>query len=300
MQDKQIVWDGPIIDNHFHLNRNGRFLEAAKDFKNAGGTGIVLVHCPDFSNPPTTKQGHTETYRDTINMAEMVRKEHGLGVRVVLGPHPAAFAHQFIDWIEKDPTNGSHRAIQNYRDSIDAALEFVHEGLAHAIGEVGRPHWPVSDEVWRLSNQLLEETMHLAAQMKRKYESDNSFTYDAVIRSRPDFLHLHTDIEEYFDDLENVCYHINTGKTYSPNRIYSMFLLGNSKTMDILCNCWEDYGKLAETNHSINYGKYDACRMMYAQCIENQIRIQSFHRVLGDCFRLENYSDYEFFKNWYS
>ena len=166
MLDNQIVWDGPIIDNHFHLNRKGRFLDAAKDFKNVGGTGLVLVHCPDFSNPPTTKVGHTETYRDTIEMAEMVRKEHGLGVRVVLGPHPAAFAHQFIDWIDQDPENGSDRAIQNYRDSIDAALEFVNEGLAHAIGEVGRPHWPVSDEVWELSNQLLEETMHLAAQEK--------------------------------------------------------------------------------------------------------------------------------------
>ena len=161
-----MVWDGPIIDNHFHLNRKGRFLDAAKDFKNVGGTGLVLVHCPDFSNPPTTKVGHTETYRDTIEMADMVRKEHGLGVRVVLGPHPAAFAHQFIDWINQDPENGSDRAIQNYRDSIDAALEFVNEGLAHAIGEVGRPHWPVSDEVWELSNQLLEETMHLAAQEK--------------------------------------------------------------------------------------------------------------------------------------
>jgi TatD-related deoxyribonuclease len=97
-------------------------------------------------------------------MAEMVRKEHDINVRVVLGPHPAAFAHQFIDWIEHDPENGSQRAIQNYRDSIDGALDFVHEGLAHAIGEVGRPHWPVNDDVWRLSNQLLEETMHLAAQ----------------------------------------------------------------------------------------------------------------------------------------
>jgi TatD-related deoxyribonuclease len=164
MQEKQIIWDGPIIDNHFHLNRKGRFLEAAKDFKNAGGTGLVLVHCPDFSNPPTTKEGHIETYRDTIEMAEMVRKEHDINVRVVLGPHPAAFAHQFIDWIEHDPENGSQRAIQNYRDSIDGALDFVHEGLAHAIGEVGRPHWPVNDDVWRLSNQLLEETMHLAAQ----------------------------------------------------------------------------------------------------------------------------------------
>jgi TatD-related deoxyribonuclease len=41
-------------------------------------------------------------------------------------------------------------------------LELVHEGKAHAIGEVGRPHWPVSDRVWGLSNQLLEETMSLA------------------------------------------------------------------------------------------------------------------------------------------
>ena len=143
-------------------------------------------------------------------------------------------------------------------------------------------------------------TMHLAAEMKRKYEKDNSFTYDVVIRSRPDFLHLHTDIEKYFSDLENICYHINTGKTYAPNRVYPMFLLSDSKTMDKLCRSWLDYDKITETNHSINYGKYDTCRLMYAQCIENGIRMQSFDKVLGDCFRLENYSDYEFFENWYS
>ena len=63
------AWQGPILDNHFHLNRKGRFLEAARDFKKAGGTSIVLVHCPDFKSPPTTKQGHQESYQDTINMA---------------------------------------------------------------------------------------------------------------------------------------------------------------------------------------------------------------------------------------
>ena len=125
MKDNQLTWNGPIIDNHFHLNRKGRFLEAAKDFKNTGGTGLVLVHCPDFSNPPTTKDGHIKTYQDTIDMAELVRKEHDLQVRVVLGPHPAAFAHQFIEWIDEDPKSGAERAIQNYRDSIDGALEFV-------------------------------------------------------------------------------------------------------------------------------------------------------------------------------
>ena len=161
---ENVSWTGPILDNHFHLNRKGRFLEAARDFKHAGGTDIVLVHCPDFSAPPTTKDGHTETYADTVKMAEEVRKQVGLGVRVVLGPHPAAFAHQFGTWIEESGELGAERAVENYRDSISAALEFVHEGKAHAIGEVGRPHWPVSDTIWDLSNSLLLETMHLAQQ----------------------------------------------------------------------------------------------------------------------------------------
>ena len=161
---ENVNWTGPILDNHFHLNRNGRFLEAARDFKYAGGTDLVLVHCPDFSAPPTTKKGHTEAYANTVEMAKEVRKEVGLGVRVVLGPHPAAFAHQFTAWLEESGEQGVERAIENYRASIDAALDFVHEGKAHAIGEVGRPHWPVDAQIWELSNTLLLETMHMAHQ----------------------------------------------------------------------------------------------------------------------------------------
>ena len=163
MANQGLAWQGPILDNHFHLNRKGRYLDAAKDFKNAGGTSVVLVHCPDFSAPPTTKLGDRESYQNTISMAESVRKEVGLGVRVVLGPHPAAFAHQFINWVEEDGNQGREKAMQNYRDSIDEAVKFYHEGKAHAIGEVGRPHWDVSDEIWDLSNELLLDTMKMAA-----------------------------------------------------------------------------------------------------------------------------------------
>lgn len=163
MANQGLAWQGPILDNHFHLNRKGRYLDAAKDFKNAGGTSVVLVHCPDFSAPPTTKLGHRESYQNTISMAESVRTEVGLGVRVVLGPHPAAFAHQFINWVEEDGNQGREKAMQNYRDSIDEAVKFYHEGKAHAIGEVGRPHWDVSDEIWDLSNELLLDTMKMAA-----------------------------------------------------------------------------------------------------------------------------------------
>ena len=174
-------WNGPILDDHFHLNRNGRFLEAAKDFQRVGGTNLVLVHCPDFASPPTTREGHKESYQDTINMAQEVRGL-GLGVRVILGPHPAAFAHQFDSL--------GDRAEENYWDSIETALEFVQEGKAHGIGEVGRPHWPVSDEIWSRSNALLIDTMKLAAkegiplQLHVEGESDETYGDLAIMADK--------------------------------------------------------------------------------------------------------------------
>ena len=176
-----MVYDGPILDNHFHLNRRGLFLDAARQFQRVGGTDVVLVHCPDFASPPETFEGHQTAYRDTVAMAQSVREEVGLGVRVVLGPHPAAFAHQFERWVGAEGEAGKERAVETYRHSIEAALAFVHEGQAHAIGEVGRPHWPVSDEVWNLSNELLDETMHLAAQeglpLQLHVEGESDDTY---------------------------------------------------------------------------------------------------------------------------
>ena len=200
-------WNGPILDNHFHLNRKGRYLDAAKDFKNQGGTHLVLVHCPDFSSPPTHIDEHRSTYADTIAMADEVRNHHSLNVRVVLGPHPAAFAHQFIQWMEEDKEGGEERACENYRDSIDAALEFLHEGKAHAIGEVGRPHWPVSDEIWNLSNLLLEETMAMAAKENIALQ-----------------LHVEGELDSTYRDLSRMAEKVNLSKHklvrhYSPPQI---------------------------------------------------------------------------------
>ena len=140
-------------------------------------------------------------------MADEVRKHHDLNVRVVLGPHPAAFAHQFIRWMDEDEENGAERACENYRDSIDAALEFLHEGKAHAIGEVGRPHWPVSDEVWDLSNMLLEETMAMAAKENIALQ-----------------LHVEGELESTYRDLSEMAERVNLSKNklvrhYSPPQI---------------------------------------------------------------------------------
>ena len=41
------MYDGPILDNHLHLDPlNGRGVEAATDFANAGGTHLNVLNKP--------------------------------------------------------------------------------------------------------------------------------------------------------------------------------------------------------------------------------------------------------------
>ena len=65
-------------------------------------------------------------------------------------------------------------------------MHYVHEGLAHGIGEVGRPHWPVSDEIWNRSNALLKETMELAARenipLQLHVEGESDLTYGELAK----------------------------------------------------------------------------------------------------------------------
>tara|TARA_Y100001978_G_scaffold92181_1_gene82505 strand:- start:1157 stop:1840 length:684 start_codon:yes stop_codon:yes gene_type:complete len=147
-------------------------------------------------------------------MAKSVKNEVGLGVRVVLGPHPAAFAHQFIKWVEQDGNSGRERAIQNYRVSVDEAVRFYHDGEAHAVGEVGRPHWRVSDEIWDLSNELLLDTMKLAA--------NDGFALQ---------LHVEGELESTYSDLASMADKAGLSKDrlvrhYSPPNVSSTITKG--------------------------------------------------------------------------
>ena len=151
-------WTGPIWDTHLHLDPNGRGVSAAKDFANAGGTHLCLVHKPGFpSNLPESINAVKQAYIGTLEMANAVRREVGIDVRVILGPHP-------VVWEKQIHTLGLEKSSQLHIDSVALALEYCAEGQAVALGEVGRPHYPVSDEIWDAANEQLEVVMHMAAQ----------------------------------------------------------------------------------------------------------------------------------------
>ncbi len=150
-------WVGPIIDQHMHLDRTNLFLDAVADFSSSGGTGIMLVHKPSFSHSlPVDLEGYREAYSDTISMAEEVRKEFGLGVGVVLGPHPVA-------WEKQIPELGIEASSELHLEAVSLALEYIDSGHAHCLGEVGRPHYPVEEEIWERANDLLLEILSMAS-----------------------------------------------------------------------------------------------------------------------------------------
>ena len=150
-------WTGPILDQHIHLDRSNKFLDAVTEFVGAGGTGIMLVHKPGFSSDlPADLDGYRAAYSETLGMAGEVRAAFGIGVGVVLGPHPVAWEHQI------EPL-GLKRATELHLEAVGLALDHIDAGDAVCLGEVGRPHYPVSDETWSAANEMLREVMALAA-----------------------------------------------------------------------------------------------------------------------------------------
>ena len=151
-------WNGPIWDTHLHLDLEARGLSAAQDFSNAGGTHICLVHKPSFpSKLPQSIEQVDQAYRKTLDLAAMVRERIEIDVRVILGPHP-------VVWEKQIHTLGMERSSQLHLDSVELALNYCAEGKAVALGEVGRPHYQVTEEIWSAANTQLETVMRMASQ----------------------------------------------------------------------------------------------------------------------------------------
>lgn len=141
----------PILDNHMHLDLDGDCVEAAKEFKRAGGTAIMLVDKPKWTRIKKEEDFEAQ-YEMTLKIADMVRDGTGLKVFVTLAPHPALLP-RFAN--NMDLRNG----VDLMKKGIDLAAELVVEGKVVALGEVGRPHFPVPNVMMDLSNEIMEYAM---------------------------------------------------------------------------------------------------------------------------------------------
>ena len=170
-------WHGEIMDQHIHLDRKNRYLDAINEFVKVGGTAINLVHKPDFNNLPRKIEDYKIAYLNTINMANEVKNTFDIDVVVTLGPHP-------VSWERQIKSMGYEKSTDLHLGAVDLALEYISDGDAVCLGEVGRPHYPVSDETWNKSNELLLQIMEKSAKegvsIQLHVESNGKKTYSEI------------------------------------------------------------------------------------------------------------------------
>jgi TatD-related deoxyribonuclease len=143
-----------IFDNHLHLRRDGRYLEAIKEFNNAGGTHFVLCQLP-MTELVIKNRSYEKCYQKTLKMAEEIRHKIDIKVFVTVGPYP-------VDYLKLKEKFGRDETIKIMKKGMDLAANLCEERQSIAIGEIGRPHFPVDAKVLDDSNEILFYGMNRA------------------------------------------------------------------------------------------------------------------------------------------
>lgn len=150
----------PVTDDHIHIDPvNGRGLAAVRDFVRSGGTHLFLVSKPSWSLSvhPSCGDDYAAVFDETLRIATLI-EETGVVVYVVLGVHPAEISRLS----ERMPLA---QAIDVMKAGIDCAAGYVQKGNAVAL-KSGRPHYPVTGDVWKGSNEILIHALTRAAECR--------------------------------------------------------------------------------------------------------------------------------------
>jgi TatD-related deoxyribonuclease len=146
------------LDNHIHLQPQGRNVEAVREFLKAGGTHLILSHMPYEQVQVHNVEDFVLSYDITIGLAERCNRETSVKMFCTVGPYP-------ILLIPLAEEYGLPKAKEIMMGAMEAAAALVREGKAVAIGEVGRPHFPVAEEVMAASNEILSHGMRLCKEV---------------------------------------------------------------------------------------------------------------------------------------
>ena len=154
----------PITDNHMHIDLNFRGLDAVNDFCRAGGTHIILVSKPSWTLGFNIKTGSdfAQVFDETLHVAELINKKTDATAFVVLGVHPAEIT-KLSDTTGTAMSLSLDDTVSTMKGGLELAQRYVADGRAVGI-KTGRPHYPVADDVWALSNEVMEYGFSLGAE----------------------------------------------------------------------------------------------------------------------------------------
>lgn len=151
----------PITDDHMHIDPlKGEGILAAKKFARAGGKNLFLVSklTRDLGLEPKSEAEFSKMFDKTIELAGEVKREVGINAYVVIGVHPAEVA-----WMCEQFS--AEKAVEIACRALDIAGGLISDGEAVAMGEVGRPHYEVSESVMDASMKVLSYALGVASEL---------------------------------------------------------------------------------------------------------------------------------------
>lgn len=145
----------PVVDHHCHLSPYGDGVRAVERFRAAGGTHLFLATQNYETSVPLSLDAYVRQFEATWLMARKAHEEVGVRVFPVLAPYP-------IDLVESSAKLGVPAALELHRSALDLAGRWVREKKAVALGEVGRPHFPVSEDVAVAVDEAFRHSLEVA------------------------------------------------------------------------------------------------------------------------------------------
>jgi len=151
-------YDGPVLDDHLHLDADNEGIDAVRAFARAGGTHLLLVNQPSWKlGVEAEEPDHFRpVFEETISLA--TRASDVLPGRAwpVLGVHPGLVSRL----VERGMESAEARELMC--GGLDVAAEYAAEGPAVAL-KSGRPHYDVEEDVWDASNAVIRHALDCAA-----------------------------------------------------------------------------------------------------------------------------------------
>lgn len=146
-----------ITDNHMHLDPRGLGVEAAKKFSRAGGTHLIIVYkyAKDYRIDVKDERDFEKAYNIVINLCREVNKKTDLEAYCIVGIHPAEIVELYKKF-------GKEKTWDLCTRTFDIITKKYEEEEIIGIGEIGRPHFPVSSEVMEFCQKVMNEGLALS------------------------------------------------------------------------------------------------------------------------------------------
>ncbi|MFC6613952.1 TatD family hydrolase [Halopenitus salinus] len=151
----------PVLDDHLHLDpRHGRGMAAVEDFRNLGGTHLLVVNKPSWhlGVEPEEPDDFRAVFEETLEIVAEASELLPGRAWPVLGVHPG-----LISRLVDDRGFTPKEACELMCGGISVAAEYVADGDALAL-KSGRPHYEVTEAVWETSNEVTRHAFSLGAE----------------------------------------------------------------------------------------------------------------------------------------